>query len=77
MLSPEYFTKAGIFDHSSVSALRQKIERQPASEVEDMVFASVISTHLIHKMFIERNNSDFLSTKLSNLKVIDDTNKNL
>ena len=78
MLSPEYFYKAGIFDYSSVSALRQKIEKTGnASEVEDMVFASVISTHLLHKMFIERDNADLLSTKLSNLRVIEDTNNNL
>jgi asparagine synthase (glutamine-hydrolysing) len=78
MLSQEYFDKAGIFDYPSVSALRQKIVKTGnASEVEDMVFASVISTHLLHKMFIEKDNADFLSTRLSNLKLIDDTNNNL
>lgn len=75
MLSPEAFRKAGIFDRNSISALLQKIEKTGnSSEVDDMVLASVISTHLLHDLFVEGNNGPFLNGKLNNLKIID-TNK--
>jgi asparagine synthase (glutamine-hydrolysing) len=74
MLAPEYFRKAGIFDYNSISNLLQKIEKTGnSSEVEDMVLASVISTHLLYNQFIERNYENFQSGKLNNLKLIDET----
>jgi asparagine synthase (glutamine-hydrolysing) len=74
MLTPEYFRKAGIFDFSSISNMLQKIEKTGnSSEVEDMVLASVISTHLLHNQFIEKNNRDFQTGKLNNLKLIEQT----
>jgi asparagine synthase (glutamine-hydrolysing) len=74
MLAPEYFSKAGIFDYNSVSNLLQKIEKTGnSSEVDDMVLASVISTHLLHNQFIEKNNGNFQEGKLNNLKLIDET----
>jgi asparagine synthase (glutamine-hydrolysing) len=78
MLSPEYFRKAGIFDYNSISNILQKIEKTGnSSEVEDMVLASVISTHLLYNQFIERNYENFQSGKLNNLKLIDETKINL
>jgi len=72
MLRPETFSKAGIFDWNSISDLIRKIERTgSSSEVDDMVLASVISTHLLHYLFIEGNNGSFLDGKLNNLKIID------
>jgi asparagine synthase (glutamine-hydrolysing) len=74
MLSPEYFRSAGIFDFGSISGMLQKIEKTgSSSEVEDMVLASVISTHLLHNQFIEKNNGDFQTGKLNNLKLIEQT----
>ncbi len=74
MLTPEYFRKAGIFNYDSISNLLQKIEKTGnSSEVEDMVLASVISTHLLYNQFIERNYENSLSGKLNNLKLIDET----
>jgi len=76
MLSPELFRKAGIFDYTSISNLLQKIELTgKSSEVDDMVLASVISTHLLFTMFPERSFSDFSQGKVSNLKIIDETKK--
>jgi hypothetical protein len=73
MMTPESFSKAGIFDYNSISNLFQKIEKTGnSSEVEDMVLASVISTHLLYNQFIERHNENFQSGKLNNLKVIDE-----
>ncbi len=70
MLSPPYFKKAGIFDYNSISNLLLKIERTgSATEVEDMITASVISTHLLHNQFIE-NFEIAKSPDLTNLKVI-------
>lgn len=74
MLAPEYFRKAGIFDYNSISNMLQKIEKTGnSSEVEDMVLASVISTHLLYNQFIEKNYENFHSGKLNNLKLIDET----
>lgn len=73
ILSPEYFTKAGIFDYNSVSVLLQKIWKTGnSSEVEDMVLASVISTHILFKQFIERNQEFANTAKLNNLKLIEE-----
>jgi len=73
MLSPEFFTKAGVFDYNSISMLLQKIERtNNSSEVEDMVLASVISTHILYHQFIEKNPGTHQPERLSNLKIITD-----
>ncbi len=72
MLSPDYFSKAGIFNFSSISNLLLKIGKTGnSSEVEDMVLASVISTHLLHDQFIEKHNNPG-GLKLNNLKIIND-----
>jgi asparagine synthase (glutamine-hydrolysing) len=73
MLAPGSFSKAGVFDYNSISLLLQKIEKTGnSSEVEDMVLASVISTHLLHSQFIDKHNENFQTGKLNNLKVINE-----
>ena len=73
MLAPEFFEKAGIFSYSSIANLLQKIEKTGnSSEVEDMVLASVISTHILYNQFIERNDKNLLTGELNKLKIIDD-----
>ena len=72
MLTPEYFKRAGIFEFSSISNLLLKIERTGnSSEVDDMVLASVISTHLLFDQFIEKKHERF-QEGLNNLKIIND-----
>ena len=73
MLSEGYTRKTGIFDAESVSNLLSKIEKTGiASEVDNMVLTSVISTHLLHHQFIENNNSEFQPPPLKNMKIIED-----
>lgn len=73
MLSDTYFTRAGIFDFKSFSGLISKIEKTGiASEIDNMVLTSVISTHLLYYQFIENNNQEFQTVELNNLRIIDD-----
>jgi asparagine synthase (glutamine-hydrolysing) len=73
MLAPRFFEKAGIFSYNSISNLLQKIGKTGnSSEVEDMVLASVISTHILYNQFIERNHENLRKGELNNLKIIDD-----
>jgi hypothetical protein len=72
MLSPEYFNKAGVFNFNSISNLLLKIEKTGnSSEVDDMVLASVISTHLLYYQFIEKHSENFYSSQLKNLKIVE------
>jgi asparagine synthase (glutamine-hydrolysing) len=74
MLSPAYFAKVGVFNFDTISTLLLKIEKtNSSSEVEDMVMASVISTHLLYYMFLDRQVKDFSEGKLKNLKLIKDS----
>jgi len=71
MLSTQQTMRAGIFNYNSLSALLEKIEKTgTASEMDNMVITSVISTHLLHYQFIENNNLEFQNGPLRNLKVI-------
>jgi len=71
-LTPESFSRAGIFDYNSISDLLIKIEKAgSSSEVEDMVLASVISSHLLYDQFIEGHHEESRSGKLKNMKIID------
>jgi asparagine synthase (glutamine-hydrolysing) len=71
ILTPEYFKKAGIFNFDSVSSLLRKIQQTGAtSEIEDMIDSSVISTHLFHGLFIEKQYLDRSYPELQNLRVI-------
>jgi len=73
MLSDNYTRKAGVFDYNSVSGLISKIDNTGmASEMDNMVLTSVVSTHLLHYLFIENNNEEFQRGALRNLKIIED-----
>ncbi len=73
MFTPEMFSRAGIFSYDSVSAIINKIGKtNTSSEVEDMVIASVMSTHLLHNQFLEKKNTEFDNNGLNNLKIIKD-----
>ena len=62
MLSDTYTKKAGIFNFESLSGMLSKIEKTgTASEMDNMVLTSVISTHLLHHQFIENHNEEFKS----------------
>jgi asparagine synthase (glutamine-hydrolysing) len=73
MLSDSYTKKTGIFNYDSISALLKKIENTGiASEVDNMVLTSVISTHLLYYQFIENHNEEFQRGPLKNLRIIED-----
>jgi asparagine synthase (glutamine-hydrolysing) len=71
MLSERQTRQAGIFNYNSLSALLGKIGNTgTASEMDNMVITSVISTHLLYNQFIENNNSEFHNAPLKNLRII-------
>ena len=73
MLSERMISKAGVFDAGSVASLLEKIQKSAtASEMENMVLTSVISTHLLHHQFIDDQNQDLLNSPLNNLNVINE-----
>ena len=73
MLSDTYFKNAGIFDYSSVAGVIARIEKTGiASEIDNMVLTSVISTHLLYYQFIENKNKEFENGELKNHKIIND-----
>ena len=73
MLSVSMIRKAGVFNAESLTSLIDKIQKsETASEMENMVLTSVISTHLLHHQFIEDQNQDLLNSPLNNLKVINE-----
>ena len=73
MLSEKMTRLAGIFSYESVAALLAKVEKTgTASEMDNMVLAAVISTHMIHRQFIENNNSEFRNGPLRNLKIVEE-----
>ncbi len=74
MLSDSYFKKAGIFNFKTVSAVIEKIEKTGvASEMDNMLLTSVISTHLINYQFIDNNNLEFQNGSLTNHKLINES----
>jgi len=73
MLSENMTRLAGIFSYESVAAILAKIEKTgTASEMDNMVIAAVISTHLVYHQFIENNDSEFRNGPLRNLKIIEE-----
>lgn len=73
MLSESFTRKAAIFDNESVASLVARVEKSgTSSEVDNMILAAVISTHLLFHQFILGNNSEFIAPGLSNIKVIED-----
>ena len=73
MLSEKTTKLSGIFNYESISALLEKIEKTgTASEMDNMVLAAVISTHLVYKQFIENENREFRNGPLNNLRILED-----
>jgi len=73
MLSEKMTRLAGIFSPDSVTALLAKVERTgTASEMDNMTLAAVISTHLVHRQYIENNNAEFRNGPLRNLRIIEE-----
>ncbi len=65
--------KAGIFDYDSLKRLFSKIDKMGfATEVENMVLASVVSTNLIHEQFIANNPENYTESRLPVIKHIED-----
>lgn len=74
MLSEEQTNKVNIFDYKSVNQIISRIKKNNnTSEMDDMLVTSVISTHLLHNQFIEKNNSVFDISKQREIRVIEDT----
>ena len=74
MLSEKMTGLAGIFSYESVAALLSKIKKTgTASEMDNMVLASVISTHLVYSQFIEKKDSEFRNSTLRNLRIVEET----
>ncbi len=73
MLSESYTRNAGVFDFESISAILNKIKKTGnVSEMDNMVLAAVISTHLLHYQFIQGCNAEYEGPELKNLRIIED-----
>jgi asparagine synthase (glutamine-hydrolysing) len=73
MLLESMTRKVGVFSAESVTSLLEKIHKSAtASEMENMVLTSVISTHLLYHQFIEDQNREYQNGPLNNLKVINE-----
>ncbi len=73
MLSEAMTKQAGVFNHDSVTALTDKIDKTgTASEMDNMVLTAVISTHLLYHQYIQNNNSEFGNAPLHNLRIIEE-----
>ena len=73
LLSEKTTKHTGIFNYESIAALLGKINKTgTASEMDNMVITSVISTHLVHQQFIENKNREFHNGPLSSLRIVED-----
>ncbi|MRS03074.1 asparagine synthase, partial [bacterium] len=73
MLSGSMINKAGVFDQESIAGLLDRIGKSgTASEMDNMVITSVISTHLLHHQFIDNQSQAYQNEPLNNLKVINE-----
>ena len=73
MLSEKITKQCGILNYESLSALLGKIRKAgTASEMDNMVLTAVISTHLVHRQFIENENKEFSNRPLDNLRIVED-----
>jgi asparagine synthase (glutamine-hydrolysing) len=74
MLSEEQTNKVGVFNYNSFRNIISKIEKSgTASEIENMLLTSIISTHLLYYQFIEKHNEDFQRGTLRNLKIFENS----
>jgi asparagine synthase (glutamine-hydrolysing) len=53
LLSPERVAAAGCFEPGAVGLLQKKVERVgQLSEMDDMALAGILSTQLVHDLFV-------------------------
>jgi asparagine synthase (glutamine-hydrolysing) len=73
MLSKEYTRKVGVFNTDTLLPMYEKLQKTgTASEMDNMVLAAVLSTHLLYRQFVEKKNEEFLAPALRNPKIIED-----
>ena len=69
-LSEEKIRDAGIFNYKAVSGLMEKCRKRARQGFrENMAFVGILSTQIVHDMFVE-NFSLEIPTKLENVKVV-------
>jgi len=73
MLSEKSVQDYGYFDSLKVNKLLDKLKTgKNVSEIDNMALAGIISTQLIHHLFIEKPLKSKDYTELSNLRIIRD-----
>lgn len=73
MLSEQFINQVGIFDADSLKSVLYRIKNSgTSSEVDNMLLTFVISTHLLFDQFINKENSKYKLTELTNTLLIDD-----
>ena len=73
MISRETLRETGIFNPESVQALIDKYRRSgQATETENMAIATIMSTQMLYRQFIEGKNEGLSVNKLVNLKLIEE-----
>jgi asparagine synthase (glutamine-hydrolysing) len=78
MTSENYTKKVDVFNYNSIQSSFARMRKTgTASEMDDMLAASVISTHLLYSQYIDNNNEIYLNRKLNNLRVIEDNLKSV
>jgi asparagine synthase (glutamine-hydrolysing) len=73
MLSEQFINQVGIFDASSLKNVLARIQKSGiSSEVDNMLIAFVVSTHLLFDQFINKKNIPFKTSDLKNTLLIND-----
>jgi asparagine synthase (glutamine-hydrolysing) len=71
LLSEDAITSFGYFNNMLVSKLKEKIKTgKMVSEIDNMALAGILSTQLIHHLFIKGQAGELKKNDLQNLKVI-------
>jgi asparagine synthase (glutamine-hydrolysing) len=74
MLSQEQTEKVNVFDYNKLKPVLTRINRAgSASEMDDMLLASVISTHLLFEQFIEGRNSNYEAEEQKIVRITEDS----
>ncbi|HPE56769.1 MAG TPA: asparagine synthase (glutamine-hydrolyzing) [Bacteroidales bacterium] len=75
LLSEKSITSFGYFNPEMVNKLKEKLlTGKMISEIDHMALAGILSTQLLHHLFIDRKNIDFKKDDIRNLKVIHEHN---
>jgi asparagine synthase (glutamine-hydrolysing) len=73
MLSESQTKKVGVFNFKSLEPFLSKLTKTGlATEMDNMLLTAIISTHLVHFLFIEKQSTQFLPGNLSNCKIVHD-----